>query len=255
MPPFSLSLPPTLPQSSNLAKIRKQRRAPPPYPASSNRVVQASLLGSVLSNSLLVLGTCFLAGGMRFHTQTFNRKGLSVLSGVLFLSAMGIVLPSGIASSSPQMAPERVLLLSRISSVVLILMYASYMLFSLGTHADHDKPAEQPAAASGGAAPPAEREEEEEEESTLSAGAALGALLAITAGVAICSEYLTGAIEPVSAQLGLSQDFIGLVLLPIVGNAAEHMTAVVVAVKNKLDLALAVALGSSIQARIQMRDK
>ena len=125
------------------------------------RVIQASLLGSVLSNSLLVLGTCFLAGGFKFKTQRFNSKAVSVLSSILFLAAMGVVFPSGLALSDPPISPERVLLLSRVVAVFLIISYGLYLFYTLKTNTEESAGDENAAA------------EEAEEDSTLSAAGAL----------------------------------------------------------------------------------
>merc|ERR1719375_1350342 len=126
---------------------------------------------------------------------------------------------------------SHVVSISRVGSVFCLLGYLIYLVFQLYTHADHLR-------AEG---------EEEEEEATVSAGAAVGLLLGATALVAVISEWMVHALEGFTEQCGFSELFVGVVLLPIVGNACEHSTAVVVAVKDKMDLSIGIALGSTIQ--------
>lgn len=124
--------------------------------------------------------------------------------------------------------------LSHGTSIILLILYVLYLVFQLRTHAslfDAEAPAE----------------DEEEEEPQLSPWAAGGVLLVVTIAVAVCAEYLVGSIDALVETAHISKTFIGLILLPIVGNAAEHVTAIVVAVKDKMDLAMGVAIGSSMQ--------
>jgi len=198
-------------------------------------VVAYSLLGSILSNLLLVLGCCMLFGGMYYKTQTFNEIGNRTCASLLFLSVIGIILPTAAKHLIEDMPPaekaEMIVGISRVSAAVLLIIYIFYLLFQLKTHKD---------LFDGG-------EEDEDEEPRLSVACAFTLLVIITVIVAIASEDLTGSIEEVSEHTPLSKAFLGMIVLPIAGNACEHITAIIVAMKNKMDLALGVAVGSSIQ--------
>lgn len=212
------------------------------------RVVQASMLGSILSNILLVLGCCFLVGGLRFPEQAFNSTVASTMSSLMAVASASLIIPASLfaaMSDSYQTAPEdtrkSILLLSRGTAIILLLLYVMYLVFQLKTHATlFEGTCESDTEGQAGA-------EDEHEEHILNPVAAGIALVIITVLVAICAEYLVGSIEGIVQKTGMSKTFIGLVLIPIVGNAAEHVTAVVVAYKNKMDLAIGVAIGSSLQ--------
>ena len=206
-------------------------------------VVSMSLLGSVFSNQLLVTGTCFLLGGLKYKIQSFSIAANKAYCSLLMIATICLCTPSmySITVDSPTEA-EEVLLLSRLTAIVMIGIYAAYLYFSLISHFDLFDAT--------GAGGDNDDEEEEEETPQLSTPAALGLLGAISIIIAISSEYLTGSITDVSKSSGLSEHFIGVILLPIIGNACEHVTAVMVAMRNKMDLAMAVALGSSIQISI-----
>jgi Ca2+:H+ antiporter len=194
------------------------------------RVVQGSLLGSILSNLLLVLGMAFFAAGLKMKESSFNIIGASTNMTCLTLASIALALPT-IYSHLPETEFEDMVQISRVSSVVIAVVYLLFLWFQLVTHAD----------IFGG------EEEEETEQATMSAGTAVLLLLAATLTVAVCSEYLVDSIEGVSEDYGLPKAFIGVILLPIVGNAAEHATAVTCAAKGKMDLSLGVAVGSSTQ--------
>ncbi|CAJ1340636.1 unnamed protein product [Effrenium voratum] len=192
-------------------------------------VVQGSLIGSVLSNLLLVLGMAFFASGVVRKENCFNEMGASANVICLALGSVALALPTvfnGLENTSKQ----DVLAVSRASSGVVAAIYVCFLVFQLGTHSDMFL---------GG--------EDEEEEVTLSALCALLVLIGATVAVAACSELLVDSIEGVTEDYGLPEAFIGVILLPIVGNAAEHATAVTVAIKGKMDLSLGVAVGSSTQ--------
>lgn len=195
-------------------------------------VVATSLLGSILSNLLLVLGCCFLFGGCYYKTQTFNEVASQATGSLLFLSCIGIILPTAaknMMSDSTPPGEDWVLAVSRGTAIVLLIIYGCYLYFQLKTHKDTfaaDEDAQEPA---------------------LSLFGSLLGLSIITIVVATCSEFLTGSIEAFSETTGIGQAFLGMIVLPIAGNACEHITAVIVAMKNKMDLALGVAVGSSTQ--------
>jgi len=195
------------------------------------RVVQTSLLGSVLSNMLLVLGTCFLFGGIKEKHQSFNRIGATTFGSLLLMACLGLISPSAFINTvSPRPGKSRLLLLSRICALILFLIYILYLVFQMITHSDVFA-----------------GEEDEEDKTSISLAAAITVLGTITLLVTVCSEFLVGSLQGVVDQAGLNQVFIGIILFPIIGNAAEHVSAVTMAMKNKNDLALGIAVGSSIQ--------
>ncbi|KAI9188185.1 hypothetical protein H9P43_002576 [Blastocladiella emersonii ATCC 22665] len=212
-------------------------------------VVQSSLLGSILSNLLLVLGFCFLCGGVKYSQQTFNATAANTSASLLSISVMSLLVPAAfVGSASKDEAPaevaQRVLSLSHFTAVILLVIYGLYLYFQLSSHAYLYDGSSAEGASNGGGD---ETEDEEEEVPVLTLWFAVALLTASTLCVALNSEYLVGSIEGLSTQWGLSETFVGLVLLPIVGNAAEHVSAVTFAMKNKMDLALGIAVGSSMQ--------
>ncbi|OKL59334.1 hypothetical protein UA08_05390 [Talaromyces atroroseus] len=215
------------------------------------RVVQASMLGSILSNILLVLGCCFLIGGIRFPEQEFNTTVASTMSSLMAVASASLIIPASLfaaMSDSYNTAPENtrnsILLLSRGTAIILLVLYVLYLVFQLKTHSRFFEDQQSAVVEAEAGAAEAEPEAEDHILNPFAAGVAL---IVITIMVAICAEYLVGSIEGMVEKTGMSKTFIGLVLIPIVGNAAEHVTAVVVAYKNKMDLAIGVAIGSSLQ--------
>lgn len=300
------------------------------------RVIQLSLLGSILSNMLLVLGTAFLFGGFRHKTQTFGAISGQVNSSLLMLSCMGLLFPSILTNAQEESAYDE-LTFSRITSLILLGLYGCYLFFQLSTHRDayepeaagpaadaagpsasvqtstsaRAAPADVPLASSGdcmherlidveakeGGARPWEteaegggegEEEEEEDEDVLGFSYALFWLAVLTVFIALLSDAMVGSIEATSKHV--SGFFLSAVVLPIVGNAAEHAGAVMFAMKvrgpstlvpprschinphspylatfpishallpsphpqNKLDLSLGVAIGSSTQIALMV---
>jgi Ca2+:H+ antiporter len=191
-------------------------------------VVQGSLLGSILSNLLLVLGMAFFAAGCITSEPSFNATGAATNTSCLVLASTALALPT-IYNYLPGATGEEVLAISRISSCVLAAIYLLFLFFQLKTHAHLFA------------------DEGEEEETDLSALSSVLILFGATCAVAVCSEILVDSIEGVTEDYGMPKAFIGVILLPIVGNAAEHTTAVTVAIKGKMDLSLGVAVGSSTQ--------
>eukprot|EP00920_Eleutheroschizon_duboscqi_P011192 GHVT01026221.1.p1 GENE.GHVT01026221.1~~GHVT01026221.1.p1 ORF type:complete len:474 (+),score=109.88 GHVT01026221.1:514-1935(+) len=195
-------------------------------------VVQGTLLGSILSNLLLVLGMALFAGGLGHHVQRFNEKGATSSGSLLLLSCMAITLPTVASMNAGGASDADVLTISRITAVVIGLTYLCFLFFQLYTHLDLFQDQED-----GGVC----------EWPSISWSSALLLLALVTILVAVHSEFLVAAIGPVVSHYGLPESFIGVILLPIVGNAAEHMTAVAVAIRDKVDLAMGVAVGSSAQ--------
>ncbi|CAO0793754.1 unnamed protein product [Mucor circinelloides] len=244
-------------------------------------VVQASMLGSILSNILIVLGMSFFCGGLRFKEQKFNITAAQTSASLLFISVVSLLLPAafyGSTVNAETAAKERsdILNISRATSIILLVIYFAYLVFQLKTHRtlflqvpveafkierqvsriklfnnnNANAVDEERIASEAPLERQEEKEEEEEESPSMPWWLAILLLLAITALVAVCAEFLVSAIEQVVEQWHISETFVGLILLPIVGNAAEHVTAVTVAYKNKMDLALGVAVGSSMQVAL-----
>lgn len=210
-------------------------------------VVAASLLGSILSNLLLVTGCSFFFGGLWNKTQRFNATGNQASSSLLFLASVGFLIPTGaglLFGGDKEHNHELVLGISRGTAVILLLCYACYLGFQLYTHVDlfADEPNGGPTA---NGLPG--QEAEEANEPMMSLFTAVAMLTVITVVVAAASEFLTSSLEEFSKTSGLGEAFLGTIILPIAGNACEHMTAVIVATKNKMDLSMGVAVGSSIQ--------
>lgn len=203
------------------------------------RIVQSSMLGSILSNILLVLGCCFLAGGIRQRESTFNETVASTMSSLMAVACASLIIPATLYAalrSSKAETDQHILILSHGTAVILLILYIMYLYFQLYSHASlFDVEAQ-------------EGEGEEQKEGQVLTPIAAGvALVVITVLVAVCAEYLVDSIDSIVKTAHISKTFIGLVLLPIVGNAAEHVTAVIVAYKGKMDLAINVAIGSSMQ--------
>jgi Ca2+:H+ antiporter len=205
-------------------------------------VVQASLTGSILGNILLVLGAAALAGGMRFEHQRFNRAGARSQATMLILAAIALIMPAAFHHLAGRRGVRLEGRLSIGIALVLLATYALSLVFSLRTHKqlfdgeEQRHPQPDPHASSG-----------QEQEPAWSTGRAVGVLAGATALVAWMSEVLVGAVGETAKDLGMSELFIGIVVVAIVGNAAEHSTAVLVARAGKMDLALGIALGSSVQ--------
>jgi Ca2+:H+ antiporter len=196
-------------------------------------VVKASLTGSILGNILLVLGLAMVAGGVRYERQKFNRTAAGMGASLLLLAAVGLVVPAlfHLTASERGRAVERELSLE--IAVVLFAIYVLSLLFSLKTH--------RHLFAGEGS------ETHEPDEPPWSVRRSVGVLTLVTVLIAVLSELLVGSIDPAAARLGMTQIFVGVILVALVGNAAEHSTAVLVALKNKMDLALGIAVGSSLQ--------
>ena len=198
-------------------------------------VVKASITGSVIGNVLFVLGLALLLGGWGRDKQTFNRTAAGVGATQLTLAVIGLLIPAAFAHTlRTTNVGQRAFLEEEVSIVVAALLILSYLLgllFSLRTHT-HLYTAEEGEAMHG---------------TIWSRSRSLAVLLAATVGVAVMSETLVHSLEEAVKVLGWSDIFVGVILVPIIGNAAEHLTAVTVAMKNKMDLSLGIALGSSTQ--------
>ncbi|CAN1857043.1 Vacuolar cation/proton exchanger 2 [Linum perenne] len=204
------------------------------------RVVQLSLLGSILSNMLLVLGSAFFAGGLVFYRkeQVFDKANATVNSGLLLMAVMGLVFPAVLHSTHTEVHyGKSELALSRFSSCVMLLVYAAYLFFQLN---NNRKTAEATRAMEAS-------DDDDDEPPEITKLESIIWLSIMTTWISVLSEYLVDAIEGASLAWNIPIAFIGVILLPIVGNAAEHTSAVMFAMKDKLDISLGVAIGSSTQ--------
>lgn len=198
-------------------------------------LVKASITGSIIGNILLVFGLGTLWGGLKYESQTFNRTAASLGATLLVLSAIGLVVP---AIFHHLAGAGAVVLERELSFEIALVLMATYLLslvFTLRTHRHLYV---------GDAGPHGLHEIDAELGSTKQA---LLLLLASTAGVALMSELLVGAVEEAAEAFGMSEVFVGVILVALIGNAAEHSTAVLMAGKNKMDAAINIAVGSSIQ--------
>lgn len=206
-------------------------------------VVKSSMLGSILSNLLLVMGMCFFFGGI-FNMRDANGNGseqvfasgtAQTACSLMTLSSASLVIPATLfmvleSDKDKVAAHKSVLILSRGTAVILLLLYCLYLFFQLRTHKNLFNPEEPETTGED------EADEEEGEDSSMSAWSAAAILITTTVVISFCADYLVDAIDPIVATGAVSKNFIGLILIPIVGNAAEHVTACVVAIKNKMDL-------------------
>ena len=198
-----------------------------------NPVVKASLTGSVLGNLLLVLGAAILAGGVRHKRQNFNPTAAREQSTLLLLAAIGFIVPAAFHYLAGPGAHLREADLSLEISFVLLAAYGTHLLFSLGTHKQLFE---------GEAAP-----EHAEERRPWSLKRSVLVLAGATVLIAWVSEILVGSVEAAAEAFGMTRIFLGVIVLAVVGNAAEHSTAIMMALKNRMELALGIAMGSSLQ--------
>lgn len=193
-------------------------------------VVKASITGSIIGNVLLVLGLAFLVGGWKRTQQEFNRTSAGLHSASLVIAVVALLMPA-LFSYTAEASAFRTEAVSVGVSIVLIVVYGLMLLFSFKTHRDFFRSHTQ----------------EEEHEPRWSARYAIGMLAGSTVLVALMSEFLVGALEPTVEELGVSKLFVGLIVVPIVGNAAEHSSAIFLAAKDKMDISIEIAIGSSTQ--------
>ncbi|HEY1251457.1 MAG TPA: calcium/proton exchanger [Thermoanaerobaculia bacterium] len=193
-------------------------------------LVKASLTGAVVTNSLFMLGGSFLVGGLRHRVQEFNPRNARVQSGMLLLASVALVIPSGVTRIERLNVPGFLRPLSLSLAVILLVTYALSLLFSLGTHRDLFSGAE------GG-----------EHETPWPLPMALGALAVSTVCIALVSEIFVDAVQEASVAFGMSKAFVGFIVVSLVGAAAELMAAFSGARKNRLDLSVGIAMGSSSQ--------
>lgn len=195
-------------------------------------VVKASIIGSVLANLLLTLGVCMTIGGVRSHVQQFSRQRAGVNSVMLFLAVSGLTITSIAAFLHQGGASARTVPLSVGVAVVFLVVYVASFVFSLVTHRSFL------AGWEGG---------DGTERRALSTPVAVSVLIVTTVLVALISDRLVATVTPLGASFGLSQQFIGLILIPLIGIAPEFLTAVMLARRDQLDGSVEIAVGSSLQ--------
>jgi len=220
------------------------------------RIVQTSMLGSILSNLLLVLGMSFFAGGLVRNETVFSMTAAQTSASLMTLSCITMVIPAAYhatmeakADSTPPLSKllmnsmakadntmqSGLLVISRGTSILLLVVYVGYLVFQLKTHAYLFRP------------PPSQSVEEEEEEESMSMISAAISLLSVTVITSFCADWLVASIEETAEKYDIPKTFIGIILLPLVANAAEHVTSVWMAMKDKMELTISISLGSSIQ--------
>jgi Ca2+:H+ antiporter len=195
-------------------------------------LVKASVIGAVVTNSLFMLGGAFLLGGLKHHKQEFNPANARTQAGMLLLATIALVIPSAVARVDQLNAASFMQPLSLGLACILLVTYALSLLFSLKTHR-----AEFASAGGDG----------HEEEAPWPLPAALGALAVATIFIALVSEIFVGSVQQAAVTLGMSKAFVGFIVVSLVGAAAEMTTAFSAARKNRLDMAVGIAMGSSAQ--------
>lgn len=193
-------------------------------------VVKASITGAILGNALLVLGASMLVGGLRYKEQQFNRHNVRLNLSLMFIAITALVIPAIFHQGAHAISTKSLANLSLLGSIALILTYVASLYFSFKTHAHLFHTA-------GG----------HDEKAEWSKGKSYGILALATVGVVLMSETLVGSIEPVLHTLGWSELFVGVVVVALVGNAAEHSSAIVMARQNRMDVAVEIAIGSTTQ--------
>jgi Ca2+:H+ antiporter len=194
-------------------------------------VVKASIAGSIIGNILIVLGASILFGGLKHGTQTFDAHTAGVNATMMALAVVALTIPAVFAFGAPEHRPSEhdIESLSDGVAIVLIVIYALYLFYSLVQTS------------------PGEEQQEHEGPADMRLPVALAILAVSTVAIVFMSELLVGALEPATEEWGLSTLFVGVMLVPLVGNVAEHLVAVQVAIANKMDLSLGIAVGSGLQ--------
>ena len=196
-------------------------------------VVKASLAGSVIGNILLVLGMSMLVGGVKYKMQEFNRNSINITASMLLFAVLGLSIPAVFTHTMPEGSlTTQYEGLSVIIAVLMLLIYIMQFVFSFVTH----RFLYEETMADVGESKP-----------EMSLPASVAMLVISTVCIAVISEIFVGTIEPMAESAGLSKTFVGIILVPIIGNAAEHSSAIIMAMKNKMNAAVEISLGSSLQ--------
>ncbi|HET7551532.1 MAG TPA: calcium/proton exchanger [Gemmatimonadaceae bacterium] len=214
-------------------------------------LVKASITGSIIGNLLLVLGVAQVVGGMKYKTQKFSPHLAGMNAALLIIAAVGLIVPALFHAAHPDPARVQTVRMSEFVSVVLIIGYGLSLLYSMGTHraafaeSAHEagQEIERGAGGAGG-------EGGEAGEGHWSLTRSIVTLLIVAVAIAFMSELLVGATQESIHTLGLSELFVGIIVVPIIGNAAEHSAAILMAARNRMDLAVGIAVGSSVQVAL-----
>ena len=196
-------------------------------------LVKASIIGSILGNVLLVMGLSILLGGLKNGIQKFDRAHVGVDATMAILAVIALSIPS-FFNAAIEPDTLRVEELSLTTAAAMILIYVLSIVYALRSRSDTEANV-GPSVAPSHSGPHWNTRQ------------ALGVLALATVGIAFMSEFLVSSVEPVTQQLGFSEFFVGIIIIPIIGNVAEHVVAVEVALKNQMDLSMSIALGSSLQ--------
>jgi Ca2+:H+ antiporter len=197
-------------------------------------LVKASIAGAIVTNTLFMLGASFLLGGLKHHTQEYNRVSARFQGGLLLLATVALVIPSAVAQADSATSAVFIQRLSVGLSVLLLVAYGLGMLFSLGTHRELFAGAEHAQSGESGEAPWPLR-------------LALATLAGVTVLVALVSEIFVESVQQAAETFGMSPAFVGFIVVALVGGAAEMASAFSGARKNRLDLSVGIALGSAAQ--------
>ncbi|KAH9206225.1 Sodium/calcium exchanger protein-domain-containing protein [Leptodontidium sp. 2 PMI_412] len=203
------------------------------------RVAQSCMLGTILSNILLILGCCFLVGGIRSQESNFNVAAASTMSSLMVIASVSLIIPATLDTAlhnSKSGSRDEIVMFSRGTAVILLLIYILYLYFRLISHASlfNEEQAEN-------------GEEARQSHQAISPIASIIALVIVLVAIAISAHFLIGSINPLFKTTHIGKTFIGLILLPILGNGKERITAISVAYKGQMNLGIDVAIGSSIQ--------
>lgn len=202
--------------------------------AGMHEIVLASLVGAILANLLFAMGVSFLVGGVRHHIQEYNPVSIRVYSSMMMIAVLSLLVPSAFhrfAESGGELVGENQM--NVFLSVILLGAYILYLIFMLKTHPDFFRSEKG--------------NSHEEHGARWSVSRALTSLVVASVLAAVMSEVLVGAAEETGKVLGMSSVFIGVIFLAVVGGAAESISAITMAAKNKMDLSISIVLGSSIQ--------
>ena len=198
-------------------------------------LVKASITGSIIGNILLILGLSVIAGGFRYKEQTFSRENIGIQSSMLFLAIIGLAVPTILASTILLSLENQVQILSDALAVILLIVYILGIVFTFITHKHLFTP-------------PETTQDIQESHGTHWSKKKSFLLLAVSmAGVIVVSEILVASVETTGEELGFGQLFVGAIIVGIVGNAAEHSSAILLARKGKMELSIGIAAGSGTQ--------
>ena len=195
-------------------------------------LVKASIAGAIVTNALFMLGASFLFGGLKHHVQEYNRNSARLQAGLLFLATIAMLIPSVLADAdATARAPAFAQTLSAGLAILLIITYGLGLLFSLKTHREFF----------------GSKDHANSDEMEWPLGLALATLAGVTVLVALVSEVFVESVQQAATALGLSPAFVGFIIVALVGGAAEMVSALSAAGKNRLDLSVGIALGSAVQ--------